>query len=52
METSLASQIKSMCQRRKANVIHFYLAVFSVLLFKLLDAPDFCIGMADANRDD
>lgn len=52
IETSLASQIKSMCQRRKVNVVHFYLAVFSVLLFKLLDAPDFCIGMADANRDD
>ena len=52
IETSLASQIKSMCQRRKVNVVHFHLAVFSVLLFKLLDAPDFCIGMADANRDD
>lgn len=52
VETSLASQIKSMCQNRKVNVVHFYLAVFGILLFKLLDTPDFCFGMADANRDD
>jgi hybrid polyketide synthase / nonribosomal peptide synthetase ACE1 len=52
VDPTLARQIKAMCQKQKANIFHFYLAVFEVLLFKLLDTSDLCIGMADANRND
>lgn len=49
---ALAKQIQETCQRLKANVFHFYLGVFEILLFKLLGTADVCIGMADANRWD
>lgn len=49
---ALARQIENTCFRLKANIFHFYLGVFEVLLFKLLGTTDICIGMADANRWD
>lgn len=49
---ALAKQIEDTCRRLKANVFHFYLGVFEILLFKLLGTTDVCIGMADANRWD
>jgi len=49
---ALAKQIEDTCHRLKANVFHFYLGVFEILLFKLLGTADVCIGMADANRWD
>ena len=50
IDASLQSRIKKTCQEQKANPFHFYFAVFEVLLFKLLNVDDFCIGMADAGR--
>ncbi|KAM0323352.1 hypothetical protein ACHAQA_008945 [Verticillium albo-atrum] len=47
---ALASQIQQMCRKQKVNIFHFYLGVFEVMLFSLLDTSDVCIGMADANR--
>ncbi|WEW56050.1 hypothetical protein PRK78_001485 [Emydomyces testavorans] len=52
IDTELAAQIRGMCRKNKVNVFHFYLSVYEVLLFKLLDAEDICIGMADANRNE
>ena len=52
MTPGLAMQIKALCQKQKANFFQFYLAVFQVALFKLLETTDLCIGMADANRTD
>lgn len=52
IDASLAAQIKEICREQKANVFHFYLAVYEVMLFRLLDITDLCIGMADANRGD
>lgn len=49
---ALQMQIRKMCQNQKTGPFHFYLAVFEVLLFKLLGANDLCIGMADAGRID
>ncbi|KAK4228637.1 hypothetical protein QBC38DRAFT_508775 [Podospora fimiseda] len=43
------TSIEKTCARLKANMFHFYLGVFEVLLFKLLGTSDICIGMADAN---
>ena len=50
IDSKLAKQIENTCQKLKANVFHYYLAVFEVLLFKLFGYSDVCIGMADANR--
>lgn len=50
IDATLAKQIESTCQKLRANVFHYYLAVFEVLLFKLFGNSDVCIGMADANR--
>lgn len=52
IDSNLAKQIETTCRKLKANVFHYYLAVFEVLLFKLFDYNDVCIGMADANRWD
>lgn len=46
----LAAKIRDTCRKHKANIFHFYLAVFEATLFRLLDADDMCIGMADGNR--
>ncbi|KFG78693.1 putative polyketide synthase [Metarhizium anisopliae] len=50
IEADLSSRINHMCRKQRASIFHFYLAVFEVMLYRLLDAPDTCIGMADANR--
>ncbi|KAH6869498.1 polyketide synthetase [Thelonectria olida] len=50
VDPKVARQIADTCRRLKANVFHFYLGVFEVLLFKLFGTSDVCIGMADANR--
>ncbi|KAK4982772.1 hypothetical protein LTR66_009106 [Elasticomyces elasticus] len=50
--SQLSAQIQDACRERRANLFHFYLGVFQVLLFKLFGDSDVCIGMADANRWD
>jgi hybrid polyketide synthase/nonribosomal peptide synthetase ACE1 len=52
ISAQLSAQIQDMCRERKANLFHFHLGVFQVLLFKLFGNNDVCIGMADANRWD
>lgn len=49
---TLQVQIRRMCQNQKTGPFYFYLAVFEVLLFKLLGTNELCIGMADAGRID
>ncbi|KAL9121258.1 MAG: hypothetical protein Q9187_002183 [Circinaria calcarea] len=52
IDADLAIQIRKTCHMQKANVFHFYLAVYEVMLFRLLNTSDLCIGMATANRND
>lgn len=52
IDSQLSAQIQDTCRERKANLFHFHLGVFEVLLFKLFGNSDVCIGMADANRWD
>lgn len=52
IDSQLAAQIQNLCRERRANLFHFHLGVFQVLLFKLFGDSDVCIGMADANRWD
>ncbi|KAL7929276.1 polyketide synthetase [Trichoderma chlorosporum] len=52
IEKDLAKEISETCRRLSANIFHFHLGVLEVLLFKLFNTGDICIGMADANRMD
>lgn len=50
LDAAFAARIQTVCREQKASPFHFYLAVLQATLFRLLDAQDLCIGMADANR--
>lgn len=50
IDTELSGRIRDLCRRQKVSQFHFYLAVFQVTLFRLLNVSDLCIGTADANR--
>ncbi|KAI1376083.1 putative polyketide synthase [Hypoxylon crocopeplum] len=50
INTKLATQIREMCRKQKANVFHFYLSIMELTLYRLLGIEDLCIGTADANR--
>lgn len=52
LDSKLSAQIHDACRKQKANLFHFHLGVFQVLLFKLFGDGDVCVGMADANRRD
>ena len=47
-----AAQFKNQCRRQKVTTFHFCLTVLKVLVFRLLNIDDLCIGIADANRTD
>ena len=48
----LAIKIKKACQALRATPFHFHLTVIQILLSKLLNVGDICIGVTDANRGD
>lgn len=50
LEPMVAARIKDRSRKQKANAFHFYLAAYYVLLARLTDADDICIGLAEANR--
>jgi len=52
VDATITKQVKYTCTTMKSNVFHLYLGVFEVLLYKLFNINDLCIGMADANRWD
>jgi hybrid polyketide synthase/nonribosomal peptide synthetase ACE1 len=48
----LMELIGTVCRKNRATRFHFFLGVLRVLLARLTDAEDFCIGIADSNRMD
>lgn len=46
----VAAHIRGLCRRTRATPFHLYTTVLQVLLARLGDTDDLCIGMADANR--
>lgn len=48
----VAAAVKDISSTYKVSVFHFYLTIFRVLLSRLTDSSDICIGMTDANRMD
>lgn len=48
----LVTKIKDASRVLRVTPFHFYLSVMQVLLARLIDIKDLCIGVADANRTD
>ncbi|KAF5488135.1 Polyketide synthase-nonribosomal peptide synthetase [Colletotrichum fructicola] len=51
VDIAVTRAIKAACRRTKTSMFHFLLATYAVLLHRLLEVQDFCIGMADAGRE-
>jgi len=45
-------RVKKAAQALRATSFHFWLAAFQVMLYRILDVPDLCVGVVDANRAD
>lgn len=52
LSSIVTAKIKGKCRNYQATSVHFYLAVFQTMLFKMLETDDLCIGVADSNRTD
>jgi hybrid polyketide synthase / nonribosomal peptide synthetase ACE1 len=50
LDATLSELIRERCRSHKVSPFHFHLAVFKILLFRLLDVDDLCIGFSDSNR--
>ncbi|KAK4500047.1 hypothetical protein PRZ48_008233 [Zasmidium cellare] len=50
LSPELAAQVKQISRTNRSTPMHFYLAAFKAMLFRLTDARDLTIGIADANR--
>ncbi|KAJ5597961.1 hypothetical protein N7537_008045 [Penicillium hordei] len=52
LDRSLAAKIRSASTENQTTAFHFYLSVFSIMMYRILGVTDMCIGMTDANRND
>jgi hybrid polyketide synthase/nonribosomal peptide synthetase ACE1 len=52
VSSELSSQINDTCKKMKVSAFQFYLTVFRVMIARFVEIEDFCIGVADANRND
>jgi hybrid polyketide synthase/nonribosomal peptide synthetase ACE1 len=50
VSADLANRIRSVSQASRSTSFHVYLAAFEVLLYRLTNAREFAIGIADGNR--
>ncbi|KAK2738642.1 putative PKS/NRPS-like protein biosynthetic cluster [Myotisia sp. PD_48] len=48
--TDLLRLIKLRCSSERVSAFHFHLAVFKIMLFRMLNVGDICIGFSDSNR--
>ena len=52
VSAEVVSALKKASQASRTTSFHFFLSAFQVLLRRLLDTEQMCIGMVDANRSD
>ncbi|KAM3086885.1 hypothetical protein ACMFMG_001006 [Clarireedia jacksonii] len=52
VDAATTARVRIVAQSLQSSAFHVYVTVLQVLLTKLLDIDDFCIGIADANRVD
>ncbi|RDL31028.1 Nonribosomal peptide synthetase 14 [Venustampulla echinocandica] len=52
LNADVVSAIKKASQTSRTTSVHFFLSAFQVLLHRLLDTKEMCIGVVDANRSD
>lgn len=50
--SQLSAQISETCKKMKVSPFQFYLTIYKVFITRFIDVDDFCIGVADANRND
>ncbi|KAI5921291.1 hypothetical protein F4810DRAFT_722761 [Camillea tinctor] len=48
----VASQVQALCRKARVTPFHLYTTILQVLIARLANVDDFCIGMADANRSE
>jgi hybrid polyketide synthase/nonribosomal peptide synthetase ACE1 len=48
---ALSAKVADTCKRIKVSPFQFYLAVFKILITRLIKVDEVCIGVADANRN-
>ena len=48
----LIAKVREKSKVNRSTTFHFYLATFKAMLFRLTDAEELTIGIADANRND
>ncbi|KAL2280264.1 hypothetical protein FJTKL_12713 [Diaporthe vaccinii] len=52
IDTGLLSAMKKRSQESRTTSSHFFFAALQIMLHRLLDIEEICIGMVDANRSD
>jgi amino acid adenylation domain-containing protein len=52
IDSGCSAKVRQASSRAKSTPFHFHLGTLQVLLQRMLDVEDFCIGIADANRRD
>lgn len=50
--SDIVENVKRACRSLRVTPFHFHLAVMQVIFSRMLDVPDICIGVTDANRQD
>ncbi|KAL8690546.1 MAG: hypothetical protein Q9224_004381, partial [Gallowayella concinna] len=50
LDARMAARVKSVSKAQRSTPFHLYLAAFKTMLFRLTDAQDLTVGIADANR--
>ncbi|KAF2686198.1 hybrid PKS-NRPS [Lentithecium fluviatile CBS 122367] len=48
--SDVVGKVKTACRNLRATPFHFHLAIMQVILYRMLDIADICIGVTDANR--
>ncbi|KFY80141.1 hypothetical protein V499_00977 [Pseudogymnoascus sp. VKM F-103] len=52
LDKTTTDQIRKVSRENNSSAFHFHLTILSILLFRMLEIDDVCIGVADANRND
>lgn len=50
LDPKLSTKMKTICQKLRVTMSHFYLTTYRIWLARLAGVDDLCIGLADANR--
>ncbi|KAL9106182.1 MAG: hypothetical protein Q9227_008774 [Pyrenula ochraceoflavens] len=52
LDPMVVQSIRQLCRKTKSTRFHFFMSIFRVFLFSLVDVDELCVGLVDANRAD